>query len=166
MNLNNNPQLEQVWNNRADAIKHFSKVHSDIKKDIEDDFILGKPTEQEKKFIIRMAGLSNFARNIYQKIYESAIKMSENTNISKEHRNSLLKQAKIIKEEIIGQVYYNHMLKSKMLVIMSRNNEDNFLLKVAGDVKVNKENEIVESNEESNSVKKLLERIKPNKEEE
>lgn len=111
---------KEKFYNQYSVYKFMSSVENRLKKDIGSDFVLSKLSEQDKEFIVEMVANSYSAKNLLDTIKEEMGEKHEDYN-------------KVGK--IANNLFDTMMTKVYMLVVLNRNVDKNYIIKIIGEAR-------------------------------
>ena len=156
---------EQNFNDRLDVLKHLSEVKVRIRNDITSDFILACLNEKEKEFIIEMTGNAYYAKRLVTYIGLKSKKREWDDKKGVWIVRRLDKEERRVVEEIGNTIFDSYMMRIYMMVLMNRNIEKNYLVKVLAGVTEKEDEEQKVAELKNKETKGLISGIlSPNKE--
>lgn len=150
---------QEDFEDKNDIIKHMLVGHSDLKKQIQSDYIMAKLEDKDKQGIIEMVNNAFYGIRINQQIQEKSQKTWQ-WNKNKQNWELTPTEQKTIQaiQERGIRLFNSFMTRPHMTAMLNRNKKNNYLIKYALGVF---EEEETQQEEDKKFYEKIANKLKP-----
>lgn len=129
----------QEFYSQHDIYKFIATVDSRIKKEVGSDFVLAKLEDKDKEYVVEMVGNAFSMKGLIDGMLR---------RINENHKDRT-------KIKLIGErIFDNLMTKVYMIVLLNRNVDKNYIMKIIGESREDVEDE------ETSKVKQVLDKLR------